>query len=190
MRFFKLDNKNWPCGVSDGLVLPCAVCGEEDIKFDYVVTDKLWDMIVPKEIRRDVVCLPCLDKLAKEKHADLGSNMESLQFTGINMTIEFLPCNIFYYNKENKMKEHFEKQLKNSNPITEENLKELLGKSLYSDYQVGDKMLCFIEQKIVDAENINMTMMTVVPRELDLLAGDFKFDKMADLFPVLIRKEK
>lgn len=100
MRFFKLDNKEWPCGVSDGLVLPCAICGEEDIKFDYVVTDKLWDMIVPKEIRRDVVCLPCLDKLAKEKHADLGSNMESLQFTGTNVTIEFLPCNIFYYNKE------------------------------------------------------------------------------------------
>lgn len=91
--------------------------------------------------------------------------------------------------KENEMKKHFEKQLKDSNPITKENLEELQGKSLYSNYQVGDQMLCFLEQKVVDAENTNMILMTVVPRELDLLAGDFEFDRMSGFFPVLIRKE-
>ncbi len=100
MRYFDINRTNWPCGVSDGLTLPCAVCGEQDIKFDYGVTDKLWETIVPLKIRRDVVCLPCLDKLAVEKQVDLASNLTFLQFTGTGVTVEFLPCNVFRYCKE------------------------------------------------------------------------------------------
>ncbi len=88
---------DWPEGISDGLTLPCAVCGEENIQFDYHVTDELWRDLVPEEIRRDVVCLPCLDKLAKEKGADLGANMGSLQFTGQGITIEFMPHRVHHY---------------------------------------------------------------------------------------------
>lgn len=91
---------NWPHGISDGLVLPCAICGKENIQFDYGVTDELWNEIVPKEIKPDVICLSCLDKLAKEKGADLGSNIVGLQFTGIGMTVKFTPTDVFYYIEE------------------------------------------------------------------------------------------
>lgn len=99
MRFFDINRGNWPCGVSDGLTLPCALCGKKDIKFDYGVTDELWNRIVPERMRRDVVCLPCLDNLAVDKKVDLASNITFLQFTGTGMTVEFLPCNVFRYDK-------------------------------------------------------------------------------------------
>lgn len=99
MRFFNIDNKNWPCGVSNGLTLPCAVCGKENIQFDYGVTDIFWDNVVPKEIRRDVICLPCLDKMAKEKNVDFASNINFVQFIGTGVTVEFVPANVFYYDK-------------------------------------------------------------------------------------------
>ena len=88
---------NWPESISDGLTLPCGVCGKENIQFDYEVTDELWRALVPDKIRRDVVCLPCLDKLAKEKGADLGANIVSLQFTGQDMTIKFVPQGVYHY---------------------------------------------------------------------------------------------
>ena len=97
MRFFNIDKQNWPCGVSDGLVLPCAICGKEKIQFDYGVRDAFWNEVVPESIRRDVICLPCLDRMAKKKNIDLASNIEFIQFTGTDVTIEFIPVNIFYY---------------------------------------------------------------------------------------------
>lgn len=86
-----------PSSISDGLVLPCAVCGEENIQFDYTVTDEFWQDVVPAEMRLGVICLPCLDKLAKEKGVDLGANIISLQFTGQDMTIKFLPHSVYHY---------------------------------------------------------------------------------------------
>lgn len=100
MRFFQMNRKNWIPGVSDGLTLPCAVCGRKNIKFDCIVKDSFWKEVVPKEIRQDVVCLPCLDRMAKEKGLDLGSNVVSLQFTGTGFTIEFFPVNVFRYKRE------------------------------------------------------------------------------------------
>lgn len=100
MRFFHINKSNWPCGVSDGLTLPCAVCGKENIQFDYGVSDKLWNDVVPKNIRRDVICLPCLDKMAKKKNIDLASNINFIQFIGTGMTIEFIPSNVFFYEKK------------------------------------------------------------------------------------------
>lgn len=97
MRFFNIDKDNWPNGVSNGLTLPCAICSIGSIKFDYNVTDELWNLVVPKELKRDVICLPCLDKLVREKGADLASNVNFIQFTGTGVTIEFVPVNVFYY---------------------------------------------------------------------------------------------
>ena len=85
-----------PPSISDGLILPCAKCGQEKVQFDYTVTDGLWQDVVPVEMRLGVVCLPCLDKLAKEKKADLGANIISLQFTGQDMTIKFIPHSVYY----------------------------------------------------------------------------------------------
>jgi hypothetical protein len=95
MRYFDIDETNWPGGVSDGLLLPCAICGNRHLKFDYVVEDMFWDTVVPIEYKRDVVCLSCLDKLSKECGNDLASNLISLQFVGAGFTIELIPVNVF-----------------------------------------------------------------------------------------------
>ena len=98
MRAFNIDTNNWICGVSDGLSLPCAICNQK-VYFDYNVTDELWKNVVPKKISRDVVCLPCFDKMANEKKIDIGGGFNFVQFTGTNITIEFIPCNVFRYKK-------------------------------------------------------------------------------------------
>jgi len=85
-----------PEGISDGLILPCAICGNEHIQFDYTVTDELWQAVVPDKARRAVVCLPCLDKLATERGIDIGANMISLQFTGQDVTIKFMPIGVYH----------------------------------------------------------------------------------------------
>ena len=105
VRYFKKDKKDnsWAmwltCGVSDGLVLPCAIC-KKKVYWDYGVKDEIWDKIVPKNLRRGVICLPCLNKMAKEKGIDIAGSIEDVQFTGIDFTIEFIPVNVFYYKTE------------------------------------------------------------------------------------------
>lgn len=103
MRVFKMNKDNWICGVSNGLVLPCAVCGKTHIRWNYTVKDKLWNKIVPENLKRDVICLPCLEKLAKKHKENIAENIIEVQYTGNDFTVEFLPSNVFYYNKkENK----------------------------------------------------------------------------------------
>jgi hypothetical protein len=108
-RFFE-ENKpntyNWDsAGVSDGLTLPCAICGKENIKIDYVVKDEIWDKIVPKEIKRDVVCIECFVKLLNDNNILLGSCIESLQYVNENETVEFIPYNVFVRSYEEETKE-------------------------------------------------------------------------------------
>jgi len=95
-----ISKESWIGGVSDGLILPCSICGIENIQFDYSVNNDLWQKVVPKEYILSVVCLPCLDKLAKKAGLNIGDHIETLQFIGINETIEFIPSNIFYYNRD------------------------------------------------------------------------------------------
>jgi len=64
--FRKYDiSEGWPCGISDGLVSPCAICGSHTY-FDFLVTDEAWHQVVPKDIRSSVVCLSCFDLLLKK----------------------------------------------------------------------------------------------------------------------------
>lgn len=78
----------WPPGISDGLNLPCALC-HQSVKFDYTVSDECWDSVVPKDKRRGVICLPCLDKLAEQQSIDISRFIQRLQFTGVGKTIVF-----------------------------------------------------------------------------------------------------
>lgn len=93
------------------------------------------------------------------------------------------------------MKEHFEKQLEDTIAITEEKLKELKGKSMYSDYEVGDKILAFMEQQFGDIEppytepKVIMSVRMFVDRELDKIEEEFKYIRKHDLIPILERKE-
>lgn len=77
---------NWPEGVSDGLILPCGVCGST-VSFDYTVTDEAWNLVVPQENKLNVVCLPCFDEMAADKGIDTVECLKLVQFVGINKTI-------------------------------------------------------------------------------------------------------
>ena len=44
----------------------CKVCGKRD-KFDFTVIDEIWNSIVPKPFRNNVVCLACFDAFASQK---------------------------------------------------------------------------------------------------------------------------
>ncbi len=90
------NNDNWPEGISDGLTLPCSICGLVP-KFDYTVTDLFWNKVVPKKWSTSVICLGCLDKLSYGY--DLGSVLIKVQFTGIGRTIVLKPKEIFYYQR-------------------------------------------------------------------------------------------
>ena len=95
-EIIKLSKDNWEPGISNGLTLPCGICDRVP-PFDYGVDSEFWNLIVPNEHRRGVICLPCLDKLAFDKGHDVSTHLEFVQFTGIGKTIELKPSRIFHY---------------------------------------------------------------------------------------------
>jgi len=80
----------WPEGISNGLCLPCGVCGEHT-DYDYTVHDAFWARIVPAELQLGVVCLSCLDELALDCGDTLAGNLTKVQFTGCTGTIVLRP---------------------------------------------------------------------------------------------------
>lgn len=93
----------WPGGISSGLALPCSVCHKR-VFFDFLVDDEFWQRVVPSSYRRDVVCLPCLDRLATKNGLDVASHLEDIQFTGIGKTVICLPSQVYYYKKQKTKK--------------------------------------------------------------------------------------
>lgn len=87
------------------------------------------------------------------------------------------------------MKQYFENQLKENNIITKHNVKKLAGKSIYSNYQIGDKILYFLELS-QQGEDLNYYVKTIVERELDIFENDYKFIEFGDRFPIFIKKDK
>ena len=96
MRVFKMTKGNWIDCISGGLENPCVRCGKRQI-IDYGVDDKFWKKIIPKELRQDVVCIECLQTIAKQKGYDIGSHLKEIQITLPGLTVDCLPCNLFYY---------------------------------------------------------------------------------------------
>lgn len=79
------EHANWQV---DGLILPCARCGD-DVPFDFVVRDNVWQENAPEEVQNDVLCLPCLDELTD------GIPLNSLlvvYWTGKGGTVPLLPA--------------------------------------------------------------------------------------------------
>lgn len=87
-------NKDWPEGISDGLTLPCADCGQVP-KFDYIVEDSFWRKYVSGKERTGVVCLPCLDKRCGG--VGLGDALTEIQWTGTGHTVVLKPWTIWEY---------------------------------------------------------------------------------------------
>lgn len=86
----------WPEGVSDGLSLPCADCGEVP-RFDYGVTDDFWRRHVPGPERLGVVCLPCLDRRCDG--VGLAAALQEIQWTGTYHTVVLRPSGRFVYGR-------------------------------------------------------------------------------------------
>lgn len=96
----QLSKGNWEPSVSDGLNLPCSVCGVVPV-FDYHIDDETWEKIAPKAHHLDVICLACLDKLASQKGINISGHLEFIDFCGKNKTIRLVPIEAYHY-KENR----------------------------------------------------------------------------------------
>jgi len=44
-----------------------------------------------------LVCLPCLDRLAKKKGLDISNYLEGIQFIGMGKTIVLYPSKVYHY---------------------------------------------------------------------------------------------
>ena len=96
-----MQKEGWVDGISDGLLLPCKIC-KRHVDFDYIVSDDMWKTVVPIEHLRDVICLLCFDRLAREKGIDISDGLRSVQFTGHGKTIDLRPSHVFYYKESRK----------------------------------------------------------------------------------------
>lgn len=91
MRFWKLnDFREWPPGISNGLASRCLQCGARP-EFDFQIDDDAWQAIVPERMRAGVVCLPCLDTMAREIGIDVNQHMREVQFAGCQSTLVLVP---------------------------------------------------------------------------------------------------
>lgn len=66
----------------------CRVCGLRD-KFDFTVTDGVWESVVPIEYRGCVVCLGCFDDFAREAGFDYSNSIKSIYFAGDQACFKF-----------------------------------------------------------------------------------------------------
>ena len=71
----------------DGLVSNCARCGQR-VPFDYNIDDNWWNQTVPDEMRRDVLCLPCLEWIADGVPLHL---IRVVYYTGNRGTLTLIP---------------------------------------------------------------------------------------------------
>lgn len=87
----------WPESLSDGLTLPCGLCGRVPI-WDYTMDSGLWNRVVPSEHRRGVVCLECFVKLPGVTADLLAYGLTYVQMTGMpGLTIVLQPTAAFWY---------------------------------------------------------------------------------------------
>lgn len=86
----------WPEAISDGLTLPCGLCGCAP-KFDFRVSEECWKAVAPDHLRLGVICLPCLDKEAVANGLDVAAALIEVQFTGAGKTVVLRPTRIVRY---------------------------------------------------------------------------------------------
>lgn len=78
---------NWPGAISDGMVTACESCGVVPGLVDYLVTNKGWDRVVPREWRASVVCLGCFDEMASAAGVMTEDVLVSCQLTLSGVTV-------------------------------------------------------------------------------------------------------
>jgi hypothetical protein len=72
----------------------CKVCGVRD-DLDFHVPDRVWEVVVPNDFRRLVVCLRCFDRFAWEKGIQHQRSPRFLYFVGDPACFKFrvVRCN-------------------------------------------------------------------------------------------------
>ena len=97
MRRIEMKREEWIPGVPDSLTVPCGICGHVP-RFDYNVRNEAWRMLAPEEHRLGVICLPCLNKIAKEKSIKLADYLTEVFFCdGLGETIDLAPVVAYFY---------------------------------------------------------------------------------------------
>lgn len=87
----------WVAGVPDSLTLKCGVCGQVP-RFDYHVNSDVWNELISEEMKRGVVCLPCFNKMAKNKGINLANCLVDIHFCdGLGETIHLVPVCSYTY---------------------------------------------------------------------------------------------
>jgi hypothetical protein len=66
----------------------CKCCGRRD-KFDFTVSDEIWELVIPLGLQNRVVCLPCFDRFAVQKRIDYAAALERLCFAGDKAVFNF-----------------------------------------------------------------------------------------------------
>jgi hypothetical protein len=67
----------------------CGACGRPD-KFEYHVTDDIWERVVPSALRSRYVCLVCFDDFAAMRRVSYARHLTmTLRFAGDAATFEF-----------------------------------------------------------------------------------------------------
>ena len=66
----------------------CKVCSCPD-KFDFHVSDDMWERVVPERYQNNVVCLACFDNFALERKVDYANSIEALYFAGDRAVLIF-----------------------------------------------------------------------------------------------------
>jgi hypothetical protein len=66
----------------------CRVCRYRD-KFDFHVSDDVWQKVVPGKYQNGVVCLSCFDEFARKQNIDYSDSVEVLYFAGDQAIFKF-----------------------------------------------------------------------------------------------------
>lgn len=92
-KYFKVGKDDpWPEAVCDGLSLSCGICDIIPI-IDYMVSDEMWQKIVPKELKLGVVCLDCLVNI----DPSVIDSIEKISICGGGQTLICLPEILYDY---------------------------------------------------------------------------------------------
>lgn len=94
----KSDVVNWIDSLPNKLLSSCSICGCR-VDFDYTVEDFLWDKVVPKKHKLNVVCLNCLDVLATEKGENVCEHIKKIFYCGEEKTMILFCGPTFHYKK-------------------------------------------------------------------------------------------
>ena len=66
----------------------CKACGNRD-KFDFHVSNEVWEAVVPDYLQNRVVCLGCFDDFAQLRGIEYAAHVSALYFAGDGAAFEF-----------------------------------------------------------------------------------------------------